>query len=201
MSEFRAIGTPYAIAIDGIGDLWIETDNTTVAIYAQGSGIPLASFANPTDAFTGIATYQGLAVIGTNTQILFTLIALRLANEFINVSLSETGFVMAFDTAGNLYSGISTRRFRFTAAGKRRRWLTSGSFPSELQWTARAEESTSQTATITGSWSTIPPASSCKPSIDRMFSSDPMYVASHSGAPGEAGLSPLRLSPDIVPKR
>jgi DNA-binding beta-propeller fold protein YncE len=98
-------GVPYAIAVDAIGDVWVETDYATVMVYPQGSVIPQASFSNPTDAFTGIATYQGIAVIGTNTQRQIWPIAPTLALLFRSSPLSETGFAMAFDTAGNLYSG------------------------------------------------------------------------------------------------
>jgi serine/threonine-protein kinase len=104
-SNFPAQGTPYAIAVDAIGDLWVETDYGTVTIYSQVSAIPLLSFSNPTDAFTGIATYQGIAVIGTNTQMQLRPIAPTLAGQGTEYPFSETGFAVAFDTASHIYSG------------------------------------------------------------------------------------------------
>jgi DNA-binding beta-propeller fold protein YncE len=98
--------TPYAIAIDGIGDLWVETNFATVGIYPQYSSYPLVTLFNPTDAFTGIATYQGNAAIGTNTNAQVRQVATALSGaENLYYVITETGFVMAYDTAGNLYAG------------------------------------------------------------------------------------------------
>lgn len=123
-------GVPYAIAVDAIGDLWVETDYATVTLYSQGSGaIPVTALSNPIDAFTGIATYQGVAVIGTNTQMQIRFIANMLTGQITSYPLSETGFVMAFDTAGNLYGGNIDNTLSVYTAGKTKTLVHLGFFP------------------------------------------------------------------------
>jgi DNA-binding beta-propeller fold protein YncE len=96
---------PYTVAVDGIGDVWVEVDYATVNLYPQYASTPLLSLSNPTDAYTGIAMYQGFAVLGTNTGSQIWEIPTTLFGQRAYGNLPETGFVMAFDTAGNLYSG------------------------------------------------------------------------------------------------
>ena len=128
-SNFRAQGFPYAIAIDGIGDLWVETNYATVTIYSQVSAIPVFSFSNPTDAFTGIATYQGVAIIGTNTQMQVRPIAPTLASQGTEYPITETGFAVAFDTAGTLYSGNIDDSLTVHRAGITKTLVKLGFFP------------------------------------------------------------------------
>src|SRR3984957_17956262 len=64
-------------------------------------------FSNSADAFTGPATYQGNVAIGTNIGTQAREIAIQLSGQYslYVYHLAETGFVMAYDTTGNLDSG------------------------------------------------------------------------------------------------
>lgn len=62
-------------------------------------------FSNSADAFTG--PYQGNVAVGTNIGTQVREIAIQLSGQYslYVYDLAETGFVMAYDTTGNLYSG------------------------------------------------------------------------------------------------
>src|SRR5580700_9328989 len=91
-------GIPYAIAIDGLGDLWVETNFATVSVYmdfsSQYSPTPFVAFSNSADAFTGLAACQGNAAVGTNIGTQVREIAIQLSGQYSLYDLAETGFVM-----------------------------------------------------------------------------------------------------------
>jgi hypothetical protein len=131
-------GIPYAIAIDGLGDLWVETNFATVSVYmdfsSQYSPTPFVAFSNSADAFTGLAACQGNAAVGTNIGTQVREIAIQLSGQYSLYDLAETGFVMAYDTAGNLYSGNidSTLSISPANTGQTKKLAQLGFFPSGI---------------------------------------------------------------------
>lgn len=96
-------------------------------------GSPM-TFSNSADAFTGLATYQGNVAIGTNSGTQVREITIQLSGQYslYVYDLAETGFVMADDTTGNLYSGNidSTLLISVANTGQTKTLAELGFFPS-----------------------------------------------------------------------
>lgn len=113
--------SPNAIAFDALNDLWVNTGYLNLSIYPAESTTPLVSFST-TSPFTGMAAFQSLAVIGTNSQSAFLEISPFLANQNNGLVgfVQDTCFAAAFDSTGNLYCANQDHSLTEYTAGTRK---------------------------------------------------------------------------------
>ena len=104
----NGINSPYAIATDAIGDVWVQNNFSVVTVYpAFGSSPPSPIKTIPfTNPVTGIATHGMWAAFGGNNNISLQEISPLLTGVLsVYGIVPPAGFSLAYDTAGNLYSG------------------------------------------------------------------------------------------------
>ena len=113
--------SPYVIAFDALNDLWVNTGYLNLNIYPAESTTPLVSFST-TNPFTGMATFQSLAVIGTNGQSVLLEISPFLANQSSGLVgfVQNTCFAAAFDSTGNLFCANQDHSLPEYTAGTRK---------------------------------------------------------------------------------
>lgn len=106
----NGITTPVAIAVDGIGNLWVTNSSTLTLLGAAWGNVLLgttsASYIG-VNYFLGVATGGGHFAVGTDQGFEWDPIAFYLYyySTSSDPVANTTGAALAFDAKGNLYSG------------------------------------------------------------------------------------------------
>jgi len=100
----NGIFSPYNIATDGLGDILVNNNFSNLTIYPQFGNAPAKSI-NFSTAITGLGTYKMWSAYGSNTTIGLREISLELSGAYAaGADFGQTGYAIAFDTTGKLYS-------------------------------------------------------------------------------------------------
>lgn len=113
--------SPNVIAFDALNDLWVNIGYLNLSIYRAESTTPIVSVST-TSPFTGLASFQSLAVIGTNSQSFSVEISPYQANQNNGVVgfVRDTCFAAAFDNTGNLFCAHQDHSLREYTSGARK---------------------------------------------------------------------------------
>lgn len=99
------IDYPYALATDGIGEIWVENNFNTVVVYPSYGGVPIKTFSF-SQPVTGLATHNMWIAIGGNTSTQLWEIGTYLTGTYTVGGVQPSdAYSLAWDSAGNTFYG------------------------------------------------------------------------------------------------